>query len=195
MRFDSQDGILYLSKRDVVALTTFASGDKTRPHLASVYVDPRAARCVATDGHRIVVATGRTNPNGGGAFLVPAVDLEEAAKIIKAKDELAVSAVRDDSGNAVVRIVAGKSTSSAAAQDVATYPMFDQILALRQTTDSGADRLGINAVYLADLLAVQKAAEVDCVTLDAWTDELTPLWFEARGHDATWVGCIMPCRV
>jgi hypothetical protein len=58
-----------------------------------------------------------------------------------------------------------------------------------------ADTLGINADYLNDLLLVQKAAGTKGVKLDAWSDELNPVWFEALGLDATWVGCIMPMRL
>jgi len=191
MRFDTIDGTLYLTKADVAALTTFASNDTTRPHLSSVHVAPDLGRVSATDGHRLLVATASAKGNGRD-YLVPAAELEEMVRLAK-KDELAVSTVTDEKGT-VVRISTGKITSSFAAP-VGQFPPIEQILELRQKQGVVADRIGMNARYFHDLLLVQKAAEAEGVTLEAWCDELDPLWFEARGHDATWVGCIMPMRL
>lgn len=196
MRFDKQDGTLYLTKADVAALATYASSDKTRAHIASVLVEPSRGRIVATDGHRLVVATTKDGGHAGAAYLVPAAELTKAAKLIDAKSDLVISATRGENGDTVVRIQAGTSTASFAAPDAKTFPPVDQILAMR-AAERGvvADRIGLNAKYLHDILLVQKAAETSGIALEAWTDGAEPIWFEARGHDATWVGCIMPMRL
>jgi hypothetical protein len=196
MYFHKATETLRLTKRDVAALTTFASSDKTHPHLSSVLVEPLRGRVVSTDGHRLIVATAKDGGHAGEAYLVPAAELLTAAKLIDAKGELIISATRGENGDAVARIQAGTSTASFAAPDAKMFPPVDQILAMR-TAERGvvADTIGINAEYLNDLLLVQKAAGTHGVKLDAWTNEQHPVWFEALGLDATWVGCIMPMRL
>lgn len=196
MKFDKQDATLHLTKADVAALATYASSDKTRAHIASVLVEPSRGRVVATDGHRLVAATAKEGGHAGEAYLVPAAELAKAAKLIDAKSDLVLAATRGDNGDAVVRIQAGTSTASFAAPDAKTFPPVDQILAMR-AAERGvvADRIGLNAKYLNDILLAQKAAESNGVALEAWTDGAEPIWFEARGFDATWVGCIMPMRL
>ena len=198
MRFDpiSAETNLYLTKADIAALATFASKDKTRPHLASICVDPSLGRVVATDGHRLVLARAawkKTAPR----FLVPAAELAKAAKLIDAKGEVAISATRGDDGSAVVRVTAGGTVASFAAP-TEQFPPVDQILELRtKKSDNVADRIGLNAKYLNDILLVQRAAEIEGVWIEAWNDVAEPIWFEARnaGIDVTWIGCIMPMRL
>lgn len=196
MHFDKATETLRLTKRDVAALTTFASSDNSRPYLSSVLVEPSRGRVVSTDGHRLVVATAKDGGHAGESYLVARGEAVKAAKLVDAKSELVISATRGENGDAVVRIQAGTSTASFAAPDAKTFPAIDQILAMR-TAERGvvADMLGINAEYLNDLLLVQKAAGTNGVKLDAWSDELNPVWFEALGFGATWVGCIMPMRL
>jgi DNA polymerase III sliding clamp (beta) subunit (PCNA family) len=197
MKFDKQDATLHLTKADVVALATYASSDKTRPQLSSVLVEPSRGRVVSTDGHRLIVATAKDGGHAGEAYLLPAAELAKAAKLVDAKSELVISATRGENGDAVVRIQAGTSTASFAAPDAKMFPPVDQILAMRaaERGNNVADRIGLNAKYLCDILLAQKAAESNGVALDAWGDESNPVWFEARGYDATWVGCIMPMRL
>lgn len=196
MKFDKQDATLHLTKADVAALATYASSDKTRAHIASVLVEPSRGRVVATDGHRLVAATAKEGGHAGEAYLVPAAELAKAAKLIDAKSDLVLAATRGDNGDAVVRIQAGTSTASFAAPDAKTFPPVDQILAMR-AAERGvvADRIGLDAKCLNDILLAQKAAETRGVWVDPWTDVAEPIWFEARGFDATWVGCIMPMRL
>ena len=196
MKFNKQDETLDLTKADVAALATYASSDKTRDVVASVLVEPSRGRIVATDGYRLIVATAKDGGHAGEAYLVPAAELVKAAKLVDAKSELVISATRGENGDAVVRVTAGTSTASFAALDAKMFPPVDQILAMR-AAERGvvADRIGLNAKYLNDVLLAQKAAETNGVALDAWTDGTEPIWFEARGFAAAWVGCIMPMRL
>jgi hypothetical protein len=196
MHFDKATKTLRLTKRDVAALTTFASTDNSRPQLSSVLVEPSRGRVVATDGHRIVVVTACEGGHAGEAYLVARDELLKAAKLIDAKGELVVSATRVLVDQTTVRIQAGTSVSTTTSEEAKAFPAIEQILAER-TAERGvvADTLGINAVYFNDLLLVQKAAAVNGVKLDAWTGKFDPIWFEAAGFEATWIGCIMPMHL
>ncbi len=91
------DATFSLTKRELKALSTFASSDETRPNLNGVQFEihddgkTRTARATSTDGHRLLTATGYVQQSDGLATvkksLVPRFLIEQAAKLASKKGQ------------------------------------------------------------------------------------------------------------
>ncbi len=141
------------------ALTTYASDDQTRMHLASVCFDLEGKRASATDGHRLIVIDASTlgtldDGEARGKSLVNARALQAAlrglggrTKRVKVRcDEKAVT-IECDHVRAMLETVD------------ATFPPIDQVIPSIASIGKPAEVIGFNPRYVRDLGAVADIQE------------------------------------
>lgn len=204
-----------LTNAEARALLAFASTDETRPMLAAVCVDWSGGRVMATDGHRLAYVNG--SPKGIGQTVLARSVWAAACKASAGKSGLVVvtrvgldaatvhagawpigapdceALAKDppaDWGFALTKLPGG------AAADVA-YPPVDQVVpnyASAEREPVKPEPLGVNPAYLADLVAVTKAAGARGVLMHHGTP-LDPIEFEVSGTEGAWRVVVMPMRV
>lgn len=132
------------------ALTTYASTDQTRLHLASVCFDLEKGRAAATDGHRLIVidAYKRNKSDNRAQVLVNAQALLGAlrglgAKKTRVKVKCELGAVTIDSGAVKAELPTVNEK----------FPPIDQVIPSRWRDDGfkAAEVVGFNPCYIRDV--------------------------------------------
>lgn len=150
----NDDETIELKKHEAILLASCASKkDETRPSIEQVFFDvddKGEMKIVSTDGHRMVILSdplqGRQH---GTSFGVSASALEKAAKIIKARDTLIVSA--SDTKTVIeagVSVIEGKAPGD-------TFPKWRQVA--KESMAPPAADVDLNPEYLVDLIKYRKA--------------------------------------
>jgi len=171
---------------------------------------------VATDGHTIIAMTsakrasnvasafGHLPPTCDPGFMIPRGDLERVAKMLGAKSNALLSFCENAEGRKVVDISANGAEMLIKCVDAKYVPYTQVIPAKRawghdampeeKTTDL---TVGISAKYLARLELVTAALEAkgEGVTLQIPSTSMSPVRFDAVGHETSAVIVIMPMRI
>lgn len=171
-----ENGTFEANVSELRALTTYASTDQTRPHLAAVCFDMARARVAATDGHRMIVIDAWTGKPGAGAVLVKAKELQSALRGLGAKGKKV--RVQCELGSVTIEADAVRAMLPTVN---ASFPPIDQVMPERGSNHP-AQSVGFNPAYVRDIgvigdiqetykqrpsCALQLGAELDPARIDA----------------------------
>lgn len=147
------------------AVAHSASADGCRENLNSVLFEflGDEVRLVATDGHRITVASLNTTLVGAGSFLAPIADIKELLDIFKLKSDKRVSFTV--SGDVLI-VTNGKATLSVERLSL-NYPDYRQILPANDESVEGVARF--DSRYITQAISackniMQKETGLDIIT-------------------------------
>lgn len=151
-----ENGTFTLSKDECTALLAYACTDETRTSLHQVHFAPRNGAVYATDGHTLVRAQNCARHEADD-FGVARDNFDYAARMLRRKDhELSVWRLRDKvllevrCGGVPLGLVEARAPEG-------DFPPAEQVIP-QYTHQQAPAELGIDAVYLARLQLVGKAA-------------------------------------
>jgi hypothetical protein len=153
-----ENGTFEATIAELRALTTYASADFTRPHIAAVCFDTGRGRAMATDGHRLIkldAAKASADENkSGGEHLVNAKKLQAALKGMGSKK----TKVRVTPDEKAFTIECGPVRAALEKVD-AQFPPTDQVIPTIANMPEPAACVGFNAYYLAAIGVLGEIAE------------------------------------
>lgn len=181
-----ENGTFVATIAELRALTTYASADVTRPHIASVCFDTGRGCAVATDGHRLIkidaAKSSAPRPNETterNEHLVNAKRLQAALKGMGSKRTKVRVTPKD--GSFVVEC--GALTGAIPEVNDAKFPAHDQVIPTIASMPAPAACVGFNAYYLAALGVLGEIAESHgCKTTGCQlrlSEELSPARIDA----------------
>lgn len=182
-----------MSKLELDALLEHASRDDTRPGLCSVHFDAHEGRAVATDGHRLAMATVDKPAQGGGTFNVARSSLECISKLAGAKQDLLLFPAEGRSSPQIGAI---------AMVDAALFPPYMQVVPEQQKEGNRkcAGVFGLNLEYLLGMKKVARACGLErtyCARIQTpATSDIAPLRCDFEGYETAtkWTVVMMPMR-
>jgi DNA polymerase III beta subunit-like protein len=151
-----ENGIFDATIGELRALTTYASTDETRPHIASVCFDVEKHRVAATDGHRLMVIDAASVGFEGhkGEFMVNTKRLQAALRGMGTKKER----VRVSCDAKAITIESRGISSALETVNVAKFPAIDNVIPDPASMTPAAS-VCFNAAYLGALGALADIAE------------------------------------
>jgi len=186
-----------LSKRELNAFLGVASKDLARGNLSQIAFDAKGGAVVATDGHRLTVAT-TTAPKTDceDVRTISREDAAAAAKLASMTDEIRLTfadktvtvAVRD-------RFEALKTSISFDSKGAYTFPPYLQVISEPTRSTEPLQAIGLNPAYMKAIVEIGAATGGNAVRLSVF-GELEPVHFAATGEDdSEWLHVIMPMRI
>lgn len=201
----TENNIRFCSKEEIRALVAHASKDFTRVHLHCVLFTNESA--VATDGHRLAILLAdnqKEMPTDSGKrpdhCTVELTALESATKACKKGQCIRITHTGPNTATVDVvhdgeRTTPLASFPSKMAADI-SFPPYLQVLAPLPTSnfEPRTTTFGVNPAYLADLVLVQKSANVDKgIQFYPPVDVLDPMRIQVDGM--RWTVIVMPMRM